>query len=45
MNLFGCDTLEAKREKIWRIFLERKMDMLALSEAKYESEFGSVIES
>jgi len=46
MNVRGCSTHEAKREEIGRMFVRRKLDVLALSETKMkgkcESEFGSV---
>ena len=46
LNVRGCSTSEAKREEIGRMFVRRKLDVLALSETKMkgkgEIEFGSV---
>ena len=46
LNVRGCSTNEVKREMIGRMFVKRKLDVLALSETKMrgkgEVEFGSV---
>ena len=46
LNVRGCSTNEDKREMIGRMFVKRKLDVLALSETKMrgkgEVEFGSV---
>ena len=46
LNVRGCSTNEVKREMIGRMFVRRKMDVLALSETKMkgkgEREFGPV---
>ena len=47
LNVRGCGTDVNKREEIGRMFVKRKMDVLALSETKMkgkgESEFGNVM--
>ena len=46
LNVRGCSTIESKRCEIGRLFVKRKMDVLALSETKMkgkgEAEFGEV---
>ena len=46
MNVRGCSSEEEKREEIGRMFLERELDVLALSEVKIKGtgdrDFGSV---
>ena len=47
LNVRGCGTNEMKREMIGRMFVRRKLDVLALSETKMkgkgDSEFGPVL--
>ena len=46
LNVRGCSTIESKRREIGSVFVERKMDVLALCETKMkgkgEEEFGEV---